>query len=347
MASLLITGGAGFISSHTVLVLLEAGHELVVLDNFANSSPLALDRVMELAPADAGKRLHVIEGDVRCAEDLDRAFCAASTSIEGVVHFAGRKAVRESVEQPLLYWDVNLGGTRCLAEAMGRHSCDLVVFSSTATVYGEPQTFPLREDMPMAPIHPYAQTKVAVEQILGALCRAGSWQVACLRYFNPVGAHPSGQIGEDPMGTPNNLFPFITQVAAGRRERLRIFGQDYATPDGTGIRDYLHVMDLAEAHGVALDRLFQRQNADPLTLNIGTGRGLSVLEVVHGFEQATGLTIPYELVERRAGDVPRLEACPQSAQTMLGWSARRTLEEMCRDGWAWQQANPTGYRNNS
>ena len=339
----LVTGGAGFIGSHTCLVLLEQGHEIVVLDNFDNSSPEAVRRVQELA---GSTQLTLVEGDVRDPKAVDQAFRTAGT-VDGVIHFAGLKAVGESVANPLHYWDVNVNGSRVLAAAMDRHDCRTLVFSSTATVYGEPQTFPLREDMPMAPIHPYAQTKVAVEQILGALCRAGSWQVACLRYFNPVGAHPSGQIGEDPMGTPNNLFPFITQVAAGRRERLRIFGQDYATPDGTGIRDYLHVMDLAEAHGVALDRLFQRQNADPLTLNIGTGRGLSVLEVVHGFEQATGLTIPYELVERRAGDVPRLEACPQSAQTMLGWSARRTLEEMCRDGWAWQQANPTGYRNNS
>ena len=267
--------------------------------------------------------------------------------MDGVIHFAGLKAVGESVANPLLYWDVNVNGSRVLAAAMDRHDCRTLVFSSTATAYGEPKTFPLKEDMPTAPVHPYAQTKVAVEQMLEALCRSGPWQVACLRYFNPVGAHPSGQIGEDPMGIPNNLFPFITQVAAGRRERLRIFGQDYPTADGTGIRDYLHVMDLAEAHGKALDHLFERQTSEPLTLNIGTGRGLSVLDVVHGFEQATGVTIPYELAERRPGDVPRLEACPQTAQTVLGWSANRTLEEMCRDGWAWQQANPTGYRTNS
>ena len=338
----LVTGGAGFIGSHTCLVLLEQGHEIVVLDNFDNSSPEALRRVQELA---GSTQLSLVEGDVRDPNAVDQAFSTSGT-VDGVIHFAGLKAVGESVANPLHYWDVNVNGSRVLAAAMDRHGCRTLVFSSTATVYGEPQTFPLREDMPMAPIHPYAQTKVAVEQMLEALCRAGSWQVACLRYFNPVGAHPSGQIGEDPMGTPNNLFPFITQVAAGRRERLRIFGQDYTTPDGTGIRDYLHVMDLAEAHGVALDYLFQRQNSDPLTLNIGTGHGLSVLEVVHGFEQATGLTIPYELVERRAGDVPRLEACPQTARSVLGWSARRSLDEMCRDGWAWQQANPTGYRNN-
>lgn len=338
----LITGGAGFIGSHTCLVLLEQGHELVVLDSFDNSSPEALRRVQELADS---TQLTLVEGDVRDPSAVDQAFSTAG-SVDGVIHFAGLKAVGESVANPLLYWDVNVNGSRVLAAAMERHGCRTLVFSSTSTAYGEPETFPLRENMPTAPVHPYAQTKVAVEQMLAALCRSGSWQVACLRYFNPVGAHPSGRIGEDPLGIPNNLFPFITQVAAGRRERLRVFGQDYPTPDGTGIRDYLHVMDLAEAHGMALDHLFKRQASEPLTLNIGTGRGLSVLDVVHGFEQATGLSIPYEVVQRRPGDVPRLEACPQTAQTVLGWSARRSLEEMCRDGWAWQQANPTGYRPN-
>ena len=290
----LITGGAGFIGSHTCLVLLEQGHELVVLDNFDNSSPEALRRVQELA---GSTQLSLVEGDVRDPDVVDQAFRVAG-KVDGVIHFAGLKAVGESVDNPLLYWDVNVNGSRVLAAAMDRHGCRTLVFSSTATVYGEPETFPLREDMPTAPVHPYAQTKVAVEQMLAALCRSGAWQVACLRYFNPVGAHPSGQIGEDPLGIPNNLFPFITQVAAGRRERLRIFGNDYPTPDGTGVRDYLHVMDLAVAHGMALDHLFARQSSDPLTLNIGTGRGLSVLDVVHGFEQATGLTIPYEIVER-------------------------------------------------
>ena len=338
----LITGGAGFIGSHTCLVLLEQGHELVVLDNFDNSSPEALRRVQELA---GSTQLTLVEGDVRDPNAVDQAFSAAG-AVDGVIHFAGLKAVGESVANPLLYWDVNVNGSRVLAAAMDRHGCRTLVFSSTSTAYGEPETFPLRENMPTAPVHPYAQTKVAVEQMLAALCRSGSWQVACLRYFNPVGAHPSGRIGEDPLGIPNNLFPFITQVAAGRRERLRVFGNDYPTPDGTGIRDYLHVMDLAEAHGTALSHLFERRASEPLTLNIGTGRGLSVLDVVHGFEQATGLTIPYEVVERRPGDVPRLEACPQTAQSVLGWRARRSLEEMCRDGWAWQQANPAGYRHN-
>ena len=337
---LLITGGAGFIGSHTCVVLLEQGYELVVLDSFANSSPQALERVKQLC---GRQELQVLKGDIRDPEAVDRAFTRHG-SIDGVIHFAGLKAVGESVANPLLYWDVNLNGSRVLAAAMERHHCRTVVFSSTATVYGEPEQFPLREDTPTAPIHPYAQTKVAVEQMLQALCRQGSWRVASLRYFNPVGAHPSGRIGEDPLGVPNNLFPFITQVAAGRRSSLRIFGSDYPTPDGTGIRDYLHVMDLAEAHCATIHHLLTQDPSTHLTLNIGTGRGLSVLEVVRGFEQATGLTIPFDVVERRPGDVPRLEACPRQADAVLGWTAKRSLNDMCRDGWAWQKANPTGYR---
>ena len=337
---ILITGGAGFIGSHTCLVLLEAGHALVVLDNFDNSSPEALKRVQELAGRDA---LAVLEGDVRNPADLNRAFREFGP-IDGVIHFAGLKAVGESVADPLRYWDVNLNGSRALAAAMEQHGCRTLVFSSTSTVYGEPEQFPLREDLATAPVHPYAQTKLAVEQMLQALCRNHPWRVACLRYFNPVGAHPSGRIGEDPLGIPNNLFPFITQVAAGRRDRLRVFGNDYPTHDGTGIRDYIHVMDLAEAHVVTLDHLFRQTAPSRLTLNIGTGHGLSVLDVVKGFEAATGLRIPYDVVDRRPGDVPRLQACPERATTVLGWTAQRSLEEMCRDGWAWQQANPTGYR---
>ena len=337
----LITGGAGFIGSHTALVLLTQGYELVILDNFENSSPEVLERVKELTGSDA---LELIEGDVRDPVAVNRAF-NGGRPVDGVIHFAGLKAVGESVANPLRYWDVNLTGSRVLAAAMEQHHCRTLVFSSTATVYGEPEIFPLKEEMPTAPVHPYAQTKLAVEQMLGALCRSGDWRVACLRYFNPVGAHPSGRIGEDPLGIPNNLFPFITQVAAGRREKLRIFGQDYPTHDGTGIRDYLHVMDLAEAHSATLSHLFQATAPQQLTLNIGTGCGLSVLDVLHGFEQATGRPIPYELVERRPGDVPKLEGCPQKAKDILGWSAKRDLAQMCRDGWAWQQANPMGYRN--
>jgi UDP-glucose 4-epimerase len=346
MARLLITGGAGFIGSHTCVVLLEAGHDLVVLDDFSNSSPVALDRVQELA----GRGLQCIKGDVRHAAVLDQLFTdatAADTPIEAVIHFAGLKAVGESVADPLRYWDVNVSGSRSLLAAMNAHNCRTLVFSSTSTVYGEPDTFPLTETTPTNPIHPYAQTKLAVEQMLTSLAPTGTWRVASLRYFNPVGAHPSGRIGEDPLGIPNNLFPFITQIAAGRLDKLRIFGNDYPTPDGTGIRDYLHVMDLAEAHAAALDHLLQSQASLGLTLNLGTGLGLSVLDVVKGFEAATGIAIPYEVVERRPGDVPKLEACPKKAEDFLGWTAKRSLTDMCRDGWAWQSANPDGYRGST
>ena len=347
MARFLITGGAGFIGSHTCLVLLNEGHSLLVLDNFSNSSPEPMQRVLELADRQDSEALTLVEGDVRSAADLDRVFGAATGAVDGVIHFAGLKAVGESVADPLRYWDVNLSGSRCLAEAMERHGCRTLVFSSTSTVYGEPEQFPLSEATPTAPVHPYAQTKLAVETMLQALCQVSPWRIASLRYFNPVGAHPSGHIGEDPLGVPNNLFPFITQVAAGRRDSLQIFGQDYPTPDGTGIRDYLHVMDLAEAHSSTLRHLLEQPAPSHLTLNIGTGRGLSVLEVVNGFEASTGLTIPRRFVDRRPGDVPRLEACPQKAADVLGWQASRTLDDMCRDGWAWQQANPRGYRSGS
>ena len=348
MARLLVTGGAGFIGSHTCVVLLEAGHELVVLDDFSNSSPVALERVAGLAGVAVGEeQIQVIRGDIRDATFLEALFSEAKASenpIEAVIHFAGLKAVGESVADPLRYWDVNVCGSRALLAAMDAHVCRNMVFSSTSTVYGEPDNFPLTETTPTAPIHPYAQTKLAVEQILNALSRNGSWRMISLRYFNPVGAHPSGQIGEDPCGIPNNLFPFITKIAAGQLESLRVFGNDYPTPDGTGIRDYLHVMDLAEAHTAAVEHLLQANPPECLTLNLGTGKGLSVLDVVKGFEDATGISIPYEIVERRPGDVPRLEACPKLAAEVLGWTAQRSLTDMCRDGWAWQSANPQGYR---
>ena len=343
MARLLITGGAGFIGSHTCVVLLAAGHELLVLDNFSNSSPVALERAQELGEGS----IECIRGDIRDSQLLNGVFAKAQearTPIEAVIHFAGLKAVGESVADPLRYWDVNVCGSRALLAAMDAHECRTLVFSSTSTIYGEPTQFPLVETMAAAPIHPYAQSKWAVEQLLNALATTGSWRIANLRYFNPVGAHPSGRIGEDPLGIPNNLFPFITQIAAGRLSSLRVFGDDYPTPDGTGIRDYLHVMDLAEAHAKALVQLMAEPGPTSLTLNLGTGQGLSVLDVVHGFEQATGITIPYTICARRPGDVPRLESSPQLAAHTLGWTAQRSLADMCRDGWAWQSANPKGYR---
>jgi len=346
LAHLLITGGAGFIGSHTAVVLLEAGHSLVVLDSFANSSPEALRRVSELAGLSDETRLQVIEGDIRQPADLDRALACrrpGGAVVEGVIHFAGLKAVGESVQQPLRYWDVNVTGSRLLIEAMQRHGCRTLVFSSTSTVYGEPQAFPITEGFATNPLHPYAQTKLAVEWMLQALEQSEpGWCIGRLRYFNPVGAHPSGRIGEDPRGIPNNLFPFITQVASGQRPLLRVFGDDWPTPDGTGVRDYLHVMDLAEAHGLAIAWLLEHQRSLPV-LNLGTGRGLSVLEVVQAFEVVTRIAIAREYVARRDGDVPKLEGCAERAAEILGWRASRSLEQMCHDGWAWQSANPHGY----
>ena len=345
MAQLLITGGAGFIGSHSCLVLLEAGHDLVVLDNFDNSSPESLKRVLELAGPSAAGRLQVVEGDIRSAGDLERAFKAAPAGrpITAVVHFAGLKAVGESVREPLRYWDVNLCGSRQLLEAMQGHGCRSLVFSSSCTVYGLPEQTPISESAAIQPINPYGHSKAAVEQLLADLAASeAGWRIARLRYFNPVGAHPSGRIGEDPRGIPNNLFPFVSQVAVGRRDCLQVFGGDWPTPDGSGIRDYIHVMDLAEGHRAALDVLL----AEPpqlLSLNLGSGQGHSVLEVVRAFELASGRSVPYTVVERRDGDAASTVADPRLAATRLGWRTRRSLEEMCRDGWAWQQANPEGY----
>jgi len=344
MAQLLITGGAGFIGSHSCLVLLEAGHRLVVLDDFSNSSAEALRRVLELAGLPPGDpRLHTITGDIRSEADLESAFQAAPQPIEAVVHFAGLKAVGESVQDPLRYWDVNVAGSRCLLKAMQRHGCRTLVFSSSATLYGLPDQVPIAETAPVQPINPYGHTKAAVEQLLADLAASEpGWRIARLRYFNPVGAHPSGRIGEDPLGPPNNLFPFISQVAVGRRPELQVFGNDWPTADGSGVRDYIHVMDLAEGHRAALDTLL----AEPpqlLTLNLGSGEGHSVLELVQAFESASGRPVPYRVVARRPGDAACTVADAQLAHQRLGWRTCRTLANICRDGWAWQQANPEGY----
>ena len=345
MAQLLITGGAGFIGSHTALVLLEAGHSLVVLDNYDNSSPESLRRVLELAGPEASGRLAVVEGDIRSPADLQRAFAAAPAGrpIEAVIHFAGLKAVGESVREPLRYWDVNLAGSRQLLAAMQAHGCRSLVFSSSCTVYGLPEQVPIRETAPIRPINPYGHSKAAVEQLLADLAASEpGWRIARLRYFNPVGAHPSGRIGEDPRGIPNNLFPFVSQVAVGRRQRLQLFGGDWPTPDGSGVRDYIHVMDLAEGHQAALDALLA-EDPQLLSVNLGSGRGHSVLEVVAAFESASGRSVPTEVVARRPGDAAITVADPALAAERLGWRTRRGLAEMCRDGWAWQLANPQGY----
>ena len=345
LAQLLITGGAGFIGSHTSLMLLEAGHSVVVLDNFTNSSPEALRRVLELAGPAAANRLVVVEGDIRTSADLERAFAAAPGGgpVNAVIHFAGLKAVGESVREPLRYWDVNLAGSRQLLAAMQTHGCRTLVFSSSATLYGYPEVVPIPETAPIQPINPYGHSKAAVEQLLADLAASeAGWRIARLRYFNPVGAHPSGRIGEDPRGTPNNLFPFVSQVAVGRQTELQVFGGDWPTPDGSGIRDYIHVMDLAEGHRTALDVLL----AEPpqlVSLNLGSGQGHSVLEVVRACELASGRSVPFTVVERRDGDAASTVADPRLAATRLNWRTRRSLEEMCRDGWTWQQANPEGY----
>ncbi len=342
MARLLVTGGAGFIGSHTCLVLLEAGHELLVIDNFANSSPEALKRVSALAGAEAGARLEVIEGDIRSSADLEQAF--QQGPFAGVVHFAGLKAVGESVAEPLKYWDVNVGGSQQLLAAMATHRCRTLVFSSSATLYGYPESVPIQETAAVQPINPYGHTKAAVERMLHDLANSEpGWRIACLRYFNPVGAHPSGRIGEAPNGIPNNLFPFISQVAVGRREQVHVFGGDWPTPDGSGVRDYIHVMDLAEGHQAALEVLLNERD-QLLTLNLGSGQGHSVLEVIHAFEEASGQSIPYVVANRRPGDAAITVADPAEARRRLGWTTKRSLNEICRDGWAWQQSNPGGYQ---
>ena len=344
MAQLLITGGAGFIGSHTCLVLLEAGHDLVVLDDFSNSSPESLKRVRQLANLEGSSpRLQVVEGDIRNKSDLRKGF-RAGKGIEAVIHFAGLKAVGESVREPLRYWDVNVAGSQSLLSVMREENCRTLAFSSSATLYGLPERVPVTEDDPVQPINPYGFTKAAVEQMLEDLSSSEpGWRIARLRYFNPVGAHPSGQIGEDPNGIPNNLFPFVSQVAVGRRQELQVFGNDWPTPDGTGVRDYIHVMDLAEGHLAAIQHLME-QGPQLLTVNLGSGQGHSVLEVVEAFEQASGRPVAYRLVERRLGDAATTVADPSMANRLLGWQTKRSLEEICRDGWSWQSQNPEGYR---
>lgn len=332
---LLVTGGAGYIGSHTCVLLLEAGHTVTVIDNLCNSSPIALDRVQELA----GKPLRFVEGDIRNGLDLERAF---EGGIDGVIHFAALKAVGESCEQPLRYFENNIGGTIALMQAMEAHGVHRLVFSSSATVYGQPDSVPVKEDAPLRVTNPYGRTKLVMEQLIQDWCTARTEASAVLlRYFNPVGAHPSGRIGEDPRGEPNNLMPYVAQVAVGRREFLRIYGDDYPTPDGTGIRDYLHVMDLAEAHLKAVE--FSASDSGCTVFNLGTGRGYSVREMAEAFQTASGQRIPCQVAPRRAGDVTELTADPSLAHARLGWRATRGLEEMCGDTWRWQQMNRSGF----
>lgn len=331
-----VTGGAGYIGSHTCVELLNAGHDVTVFDNFCNSQPEALARVERIT----GKKPVLIEGDIRDSAALEAALRQSRAT--AVVHFAGLKAVGESVQQPLTYYDNNVVGTLRLLEAMSACGVKTLVFSSSATVYGDPQHLPLTEDHPLAATNPYGQTKLVIEDMLRDLYRSDpTWRIGILRYFNPVGAHASGLIGEDPQGTPNNLLPFVAQVAVGRREFLNVWGSDYATPDGTGVRDYIHVVDLALGHLKALDRL--QNQAECLAVNLGTGIGYSVLDMVRAFEKASGKPVPYKLAERRAGDIAACYADPAQALALLGWRAERGMEAMCADAWRWQSGNPNGY----
>jgi len=333
---ILVTGGAGYIGSHTCVELLQAGYDVVVVDNLSNSKEEALRRVEEIA----GKRVEFQKVDLLDETGLGAVF--ARSPVEAVVHFAGLKAVGESVAQPLRYYHNNVTGTLVLLKVMGVHGVKDIVFSSSCTVYGDPHKVPITEDFPLSTTNPYGHTKLIIEDILRDLYVADpSWNVALLRYFNPVGAHPSGRIGEDPNGIPNNLVPYIAQVAVGRLRQLSVFGGDYPTPDGTGVRDYIHVVDLAIGHIKALEKL--RQKPGVVAYNLGTGQGCSVLEVVAAFERASGRKIPYQIVARRPGDVALTYADPSKANQELGWRAERGLDEMCADVWRWQFHNPNGY----
>jgi UDP-glucose 4-epimerase len=337
MPCILVTGGAGYIGSHTCVELLGAGYDVVVVDNLCNSKVESLRRVEEIA---GRKLLAFHELDVCDREALTVVF--ESHKIDAVIHFAGLKAVGESVSQPLRYYANNISGTVVLLDVMTAAGVKSLVFSSSATVYGDPASVPIREDFPTGPTNPYGRTKWMLEFMLSDVAVADpQWRVALLRYFNPVGAHPSGSIGEDPNGMPNNLMPFVSQVAVGKREQLSVFGGDYATVDGTGVRDYIHVVDLAIGHVRAVQRLTERTGV--LTVNLGTGRGYSVLEVVKAFETASGRAVPYRIVDRRAGDVAQCYAETVLAAQELGWQAQRGIEEMCADAWRWQSANPNGY----
>lgn len=333
---ILVTGGAGYIGSHTVLLLLENGYDVVVVDNLCNSSKESLKRVKELT----GKDVKFYENDINDFEAMDKIF--SENNIFAVIHFAGLKAVGESVKIPLKYYENNLSGTFALLEAMKKNNVKKIVFSSSATVYGDPERVPITEDMKLGATNPYGRTKLFLEQILSDVYVADNeFSVSLLRYFNPIGAHESGRIGENPRGIPNNLMPYITQVASGKLEKLSVFGDDYDTHDGTGVRDYIHVMDLAWGHIKAIEYI--KDKTGVFVHNLGTGTGYSVLDIVKAFEKANGLKIPYVIAPRRPGDIATCYADPTKAKNELGWEAKRGIEDMCRDSWNWQKNNPMGY----
>lgn len=334
---LLITGGGGFIGSHTVVQLLEQGHEVIVLDNLSNCSVEVFKRIEQIS----GQQVNFIEGDIRDQALLETIFSAQQ--IDAVIHFAGLKAVGESVEQPLNYYQNNVSGSLTLFDVMQRHGCKRLVFSSSATVYGMADSMPVNEQCPLSATNPYGRCKLMVEEILRDLSVADEqWQIALLRYFNPVGAHPTGLLGEDPVGIPNNLLPYVAKVAIGQLPDVKVFGSDYPTPDGTGVRDYIHVMDLARGHLSALEALADGHGCVPY--NLGTGVGYSVLEIIDAFAKASGQSIPYVFESRRAGDIASCYADPAFSSQQLKWQAQFGIEEMVRDHWNWQQKNPNGYR---
>ncbi|MCI3027648.1 UDP-glucose 4-epimerase GalE [Desemzia sp. C1] len=334
--SILVTGGAGYIGSHTVVELLNAGYEVVIADDYSNSKPEVLNRITEIT----GKSFKFYEVNILDKEALETVF--KENKLEAVIHFAGYKAVGESVAEPLKYYHNNLTGTFVLCELMAQYNVKKIVFSSSATVYGMNNVSPLTEDLPLSTTNPYGTTKMMIEQILQDVYASDNkWSIALLRYFNPIGAHESGRIGEDPNGIPNNLMPYITQVAVGKREHLSVFGDDYDTPDGTGVRDYIHVVDLAKGHLKAVNKVLETEQIE--AYNLGTGVGYSVLDVVNNFEKATGQKVPYEIVDRRPGDIGTCFADASKAAKELDWKAKFTLEEMCRDSWKWQENNPNGY----
>ena len=340
MPLVLLTGGTGYIGSHTCVELIHAGYDAVLLDNLCNSSPVVVDRIAAIA----GKRPTFVEGDVRDRALLNQVF--DDHAVDAVVHFAGLKAVGESVAQPLKYYSNNVGGSATLLEAMEDHDIRVIAFSSSATVYGMATQMPIAETALTAPANPYGHSKLMIEQMIHDLVHADPrWRALCLRYFNPVGAHASGTMGEGPHEIPNNLMPYVARVAAGRLPRLRVFGNDYPTPDGTGVRDYIHVMDLAAGHLAAIDRLRGSEPLHHSIINLGTGCGHSVLEVLQAFEKASGRSVPYDIVGRRPGDVAVSCADATLANRFLGWTAKRNLTQMCCDAWRWQSTNPNGYAN--
>lgn len=336
---ILVTGGAGYIGSHTAVELLDSGYKLAILDNLSNSKIESLNRIKEIT----GKDFEFYQADLLDRDSLEEIF--KENKIDAVIHFAGLKAVGESVENPLIYYHNNISGTINLLEVMNKHSVKKIVFSSSATVYGNPKSLPIREDFELSVTNPYGATKLMIEEILEDLYESDrTWKISILRYFNPIGAHSSGRIGEDPWGIPNNLMPYVTKVALGELDRLSVFGDDYDTPDGTGVRDYIHVVDLAKGHLCALKKLEEDKGGSVSIFNLGTGRGYSVLELIETFEAATDHKVPYTITGRRPGDIASCYADPKKAEIELGWKATKTLEDMCRDSWNWQVNNPKGYK---